>query len=80
MTVHYTGTSMDGKKSDSSVDRNETAYSRARGGIRVIAGWDLGVAQMKIGDSKKMTIPPGTAHVVLAVIPARFRRLRHIDF
>ena len=32
------------------------------GAGEVIAGWDLGVAQMKVGDKVKMTIPPELAY------------------
>ena len=55
--VHYTGWLTDGTKFDSSHDRNET-FSFKLGGGQVIAGWDQGVAGMKIGGSRKLTIPP----------------------
>ena len=54
--VHYTGWLTDGTKFDSSHDRNET-FSFKLGGGQVIAGWDQGVAGMKVGGARKLTIP-----------------------
>jgi FKBP-type peptidyl-prolyl cis-trans isomerase len=57
VTVHYTGWLEDGKKFDSSVDRNQPFTFRLGVG-QVIRGWDEGVATMKVGSKSKFTIPP----------------------
>ncbi len=57
VSVHYTGTLEDGSKFDSSRDRGQ-AFSFPLGKGRVIKGWDLGVAGMKVGGHRKLTIPP----------------------
>jgi FKBP-type peptidyl-prolyl cis-trans isomerase len=55
--VHYVGTLADGTKFDSSRDRNE-AYSFRIGVDQVIRGWHLGVAGMRVGEVRKLVIPP----------------------
>lgn len=57
VTVHYTGTLENGTKFDSSVDRG-TPFGFTLGENRVIQGWELGVLGMKVGEKRKLTIPP----------------------
>lgn len=54
--VHYTGWLTNGTKFDSSVDRG-TPFEFTLGAGQVIQGWDKGVAGMKIGGKRKLTIP-----------------------
>jgi peptidylprolyl isomerase/FKBP-type peptidyl-prolyl cis-trans isomerase FkpA len=56
VSVHYTGWLTNGTKFDSSKDRNEP-FGFKLGAGQVIAGWDRGVAGMKIGGKRKLTIP-----------------------
>jgi FKBP-type peptidyl-prolyl cis-trans isomerase len=56
VSVHYVGTLTDGSKFDSSRDRGQP-FSFTLGQGRVIRGWDLGVAGMKVGGLRKLTIP-----------------------
>jgi peptidylprolyl isomerase len=63
--MHYTGwlyeNGQKGKKFDSSVDRNEP-FEFPIGQKRVIAGWDEGVATMKVGGKRTLIIPPALGY------------------
>lgn len=57
VTVHYTGTLLDGTKFDSSLDRG-VPFQFMLGARQVIRGWDEGVLGMKVGGKRKLIIPP----------------------
>jgi FKBP-type peptidyl-prolyl cis-trans isomerase len=57
VTVHYTGWLTNGTKFDSSKDRDDPFVFNLGAG-QVIKGWDEGVAGMKVGGKRKLTIPP----------------------
>jgi peptidylprolyl isomerase len=58
VSVHYVGVAWStGKQFDASWDRNEP-FDFGLGAGQVISGWDKGVAGMKVGGRRKLTIPP----------------------
>ena len=61
VSVHYTGTLTDGSKFDSSLDRGHP-FDFTLGAGMVIVGWDEGVAGMRVGGKRRLTIPPEKAY------------------
>jgi FKBP-type peptidyl-prolyl cis-trans isomerase len=58
VTVNYTGTLSDGTKFDSSLNPGRTPFQFTLGQNQVIQGWELGVSGMKVGEKRRLTIPP----------------------
>ena len=61
VSVHYTGWLENGTKFDSSKDRDEPFVFKLGAG-QVIRGWDEGVAGMKVGGARRLTIPSHLAY------------------
>ena len=60
VTVHYTGTLLNGKEFDSS--RGREPYEFRLGAGQVIPGWDEGVKGMKVGGVRELTVPANMAY------------------
>jgi FKBP-type peptidyl-prolyl cis-trans isomerase len=62
VTVDYVGSLTNGKVFDASKSRGNAGFSFTLGAGEVIKGWDLGVAGMKVGGKRKLTIPADMAY------------------
>jgi peptidylprolyl isomerase/FKBP-type peptidyl-prolyl cis-trans isomerase FkpA len=65
--VHYTGKLTNGSTFDSSVGKQPFTFTLGAG--EVISGWDQGVAGMKVGGKRRLTIPPAMAYGARGVPP-----------
>lgn len=71
VTVHYVGVSFStGEEFDASWNRGESGFQFPLGKGRVIKGWDRGVAGMKVGGRRRLTIPPHLAYGDQSPTPA----------
>jgi FKBP-type peptidyl-prolyl cis-trans isomerase len=61
VTVHYKGTLENGTQFDSSYERNQP-FTTPLGQGSVIKGWDLGIPGMKVGGTRRLTIPADLAY------------------
>lgn len=61
LSVHYTGTLLNGEKFDSSLDRG-TPMEFQYGRTPMIKGWDEGLKTMKVGGKRKLTVPPSLGY------------------
>ncbi|XP_077518180.1 FK506-binding protein 2-like [Amblyomma americanum] len=61
LSMHYTGTLLDGKEFDSSRSRGEPFRFQIGVG-QVIKGWDQGLLDMCVGDKRKLTVPPALGY------------------
>lgn len=61
VSVNYVGTFLDGKEFDSNIGKN-SPFTFTLGSGQVIEGWDLGLLDMRVGEKRKLTIPPDLAY------------------
>ena len=61
IVVHYVGMFLDGSVFDSSVKKNRPFVFKVGVG-NVIKGWNIGVEGMRVGDKRKLTVPPELAY------------------
>ena len=61
VSIHYTGYLADGTKFDSSLDRGQP-LTFVLGAGQMIPGFDEGVAGMKVGDKRRLILPPDLAY------------------
>ena len=78
ISVHYSGTLENGVKFDSSYDRDQPLRFTIGVG-QVIAGWDEGVLDMKVGGKRKLVIPPALGYGARNVGPIPANSTLHFE-
>ncbi len=80
VTVNYTGWLTNGTKFDSSLDRNQP-LEFTLGNHEVIEGWEKGVLGMKVGEIRRLEIPPEMAYgdQDLGIIPPNSRLIFEVE-
>jgi FKBP-type peptidyl-prolyl cis-trans isomerase len=68
VSVHYVGTLTDGSKFDSSRDRDRP-FEFVLGRGQVIRGWDQGVEGMRVGEKRRLVVPPTLGYGVRGAPP-----------
>lgn len=68
VSTQYIGTLTDGTKFDSSIDRGQP-FEFTLGLGKVIKGWDLGIAGMRVGGVRKLIISPELGYGAQAIGP-----------
>lgn len=82
VTVHYVGSLTNGTVFDASRSHGDQGFTFTLGAGQVIKGWDVGVAGMKVGGKRKLTIPADMAYgnqAVGGVIPANSTLVFEVD-
>ena len=78
LSMHYTGTLDNGTVFDSSVPRGQ-AFEFTLGAGQVIPGWEKGIAGMKVGGKRTLTIPPPMAYGEQGIGPIPPNSTLHFD-
>lgn len=77
--MHYVGTLDDGRKFDSSRDPGKEPFNFLIGAGSVIKGWEEGIPGMRIGEIRKLTVPPAAGYGALGKGPIPANATLHFE-